>query len=65
MLGEGHYNVMTNNCEHFVTWCRYGEATSKQVDEFKEFAAHVPKRVTFLVKQLLETLPKTSATVLQ
>ncbi len=23
-LGESEYNIVTNNCEHFVRWCRYG-----------------------------------------
>mgnify|MGYP006326285161 CR=1 FL=1 len=24
-LGENRYNVIFNNCEHFVRWCRCGE----------------------------------------
>ena len=56
---------MTNNCEHFVTWCRYGEATSKQVEDFKKFAAAAVSPVTFLIKQLLETLSNPSATLSQ
>ena len=56
---------MTNNCEHFVTWCRYGEATSKQVADFKKIADAVASPVTFLIKQLLETLPNPSATMSQ
>ncbi len=27
----GGYNIATNNCEHFATWCRTGKAKSKQV----------------------------------
>lgn len=30
-LGEDRYNVVTNNCEHFVNWCIDGAATSQQV----------------------------------
>jgi hypothetical protein len=30
-LGEEKYNIVTNNCEHFATWCRTGESGSKQV----------------------------------
>ena len=29
-LGYYEYNTLTNNCEHFATWCRYGEFLSKQ-----------------------------------
>ena len=31
-LGENSYNLVTNNCEHFVDWCIYGTKTSKQVN---------------------------------
>lgn len=30
-LGENSYNLVTNNCEHFVNWCIYGTTSSKQV----------------------------------
>lgn len=30
-LGEDSYNLVTNNCEHFVSWCIYGVNTSQQV----------------------------------
>lgn len=29
-LGAGDYNLVTNNCEHFVKWCRYGNRISGQ-----------------------------------
>ncbi|KAK7487186.1 hypothetical protein BaRGS_00021538, partial [Batillaria attramentaria] len=29
---ERRYNVLTNNCEHFVTSCRYGYAYSEQAE---------------------------------
>ncbi|PVD22497.1 hypothetical protein C0Q70_18311 [Pomacea canaliculata] len=31
-LGEEGYNILMKNCEHFATWCRYGEASSDQVE---------------------------------
>lgn len=34
-LGFGEYNLLSNNCEHFVNWCITGEKRSKQVDDFK------------------------------
>jgi len=30
-LGEDSYRLLTNNCEHFVSWCLFGEARSSQV----------------------------------
>lgn len=30
-LGEEKYNLVTNNCEHFATWCRTGRIESGQV----------------------------------
>ena len=29
-VGEGEYNIMTNNCEHFAKWCKYGARRSQQ-----------------------------------
>ncbi|MFM9995321.1 MAG: lecithin retinol acyltransferase family protein [Phycisphaerales bacterium] len=29
-LDENRYNLMTNNCEHFATWCVTGVAESRQ-----------------------------------
>jgi len=31
-LGEDHYRVFTNNCEHFCEWCLHGEHRSYQVE---------------------------------
>ncbi|WP_431825867.1 lecithin retinol acyltransferase family protein [Burkholderia sp. F1] len=30
-LGENHYRLLTNNCEHFCTWCLEGTGHSEQV----------------------------------
>lgn len=30
-LGESRYSLIWNNCEHFVNWCRTGNAASEQV----------------------------------
>lgn len=31
-LGEGGYNVLTNNCEHFVNRCVFNKSFSEQID---------------------------------
>lgn len=31
-LGESRYHLLTNNCEHFCTWCLLGKARSEQVE---------------------------------
>lgn len=33
-LGECHYDIFRNNCEHFCSWCHVGEDRSEQVDLF-------------------------------
>lgn len=31
-LGECHYDVLSNNCEHFCSWCELAEPRSPQVE---------------------------------
>lgn len=33
LIGATPYSLLWNNCEHFVTYCKYGSATSRQTDE--------------------------------
>jgi hypothetical protein len=30
-LGEKNYNLLFNNCEHFILWCKTGKGQSRQV----------------------------------
>ena len=32
-LGEKHYNLVFNNCEHFAFWCKTGLSKSAQVEK--------------------------------
>lgn len=32
-IGEGDYNIIKNNCEHFCNECVFGEKISTQVDD--------------------------------
>ena len=48
-VGEGGYNVFTNNCEHFANFCVYGEKVSSQIDD-------AYKNVSMLLKKGKETV---------
>ncbi|XP_056299411.1 lecithin retinol acyltransferase-like [Pseudoliparis swirei] len=37
LVGSVAYSLLWNNCEHFVTHCRYGAARSPQSDQFCEW----------------------------
>jgi hypothetical protein len=34
-LGERHYRLLTNNCEHFCSWALRGESCSRQVERLR------------------------------
>ncbi|XP_068178233.1 lecithin retinol acyltransferase a [Antennarius striatus] len=36
LIGAIPYSLLWNNCEHFVTFCRYGSAASRQTEKFCE-----------------------------
>lgn len=33
-LGEQQYNLLSNNCEHFATWCKTGKNESRQLADY-------------------------------
>ncbi|MBP0636568.1 lecithin retinol acyltransferase family protein [Cupriavidus sp. AcVe19-6a] len=40
-IGEDRYRLISNNCEHFCTWCLYGESRSEQIDVWRFRASDV------------------------
>lgn len=43
-LWEERYNLITNNCEHFVYWCLYDRNKSAQVNDVSRLVALAAKR---------------------
>ena len=41
-IGEGGYDVLNNNCEHFVNECAFGKKSSEQVDSVRAFWQSIP-----------------------
>ena len=52
-LGEDQYNLVTNNCEHFVSWCIDGSSSSRQVS----------RTMTALASPLTSVSPITGSTL--
>ena len=40
-LGENHYRVFSNNCEHFSEWCLHGEHRSYQVEALRTLPGRI------------------------
>lgn len=40
-LGEKGYNLVSNNCEHFVNECAFGKKESGQVNQVLDFLASI------------------------
>ena len=55
-LGEDRYRLISNNCEHFCTWCLYGESRSDQIDVWKIWITdHLMAAIFNTVRQLSVT----------
>ncbi|KAM9818456.1 lecithin retinol acyltransferase-like [Syngnathus typhle] len=54
LLGSFPYSLLWNNCEHFVTHCRYGRAASRQTEQFCEcIKSAIRDRRSILVTTIL------------
>lgn len=49
-LGEDCYRLLTNNCEHFCTWCLSGENRSEQVQAWRAHPRSALRSAATLVK---------------
>lgn len=54
-LGEDDYRLLTNNCEHFCSWCLLGQARSEQVEACLHHPAVAVHTVVVLLRTLIET----------
>ena len=53
-LGEDHYRLTTNNCEHFCEWCVRGEGCSEQVDRLLAWPDAVMRAAFRRLRQFLD-----------
>ena len=63
-IGEDRYRLISNNCEHFCTWCLYGESRSEQIDVWR-FRASDVVAAGFKVVRLLTVATSLSVSVLR
>lgn len=47
-IGERHYRIFSNNCEHFCSWCTHGKSQSAQV----ELLLHSPRGFFSMISAL-------------
>ena len=52
-VGENHYRVFSNNCEHFCEWCLHGEQRSYQVEACKAIPHRALHAVIHLALRLI------------
>ena len=55
-LGENRYRLLTNNCEHFSEWSRYGASRSAQVERWLGYPTSIAHRLVSFVRHGLWSL---------
>lgn len=70
MIGRSGYDLFSNNCEHFATWCVTGEHSSAQVEMARSTASMVgvgniaPRIGRSAVVGLGEAAPRSASNVM-
>ena len=57
-LGEGGYNLLFNNCEHFAYKCTFGKKYSYQVERAKTIIAVIVGIISFVTTRKLPRMPR-------
>lgn len=55
-LGENRYQLLSNNCEHFVEWCLYDVPRSFQVERALEYPRVMGERIQHALARLAARL---------
>lgn len=50
-IGKGGYDILKNNCEHFVNMCVFGKKSSEQVDSVRAFWQGIPVLDVYVAAQ--------------
>jgi hypothetical protein len=50
-IGENRYRLLTNNCEHFSEWSRFGASRSPQVERLLGSAPRVARALAAMLRQ--------------
>ena len=58
-IGTGGYDVLNNNCEHFVNGCVFGQKSSEQVDSVRAFWKNLPLLDVYVAAQPADVVVET------
>jgi hypothetical protein len=50
-LGENRYRLLTNNCEHYSEWARFGVSRSRQVDRWLRRPTSMARSLASLLRR--------------
>ncbi|OUL37499.1 NC domain/GUN4 [Nostoc sp. T09] len=64
-LGEGEYNLFSNNCEHFASWCKTGFEDPKQVKPILGLLDFFKWRIQYAERQKYQKLISTQNDIIK